>query len=230
MQWPRLIEGVLIKRYKRFLCDVRLKNGHTVTAHCPNTGSMTGCCEPGCGVYLSRRSNPARTLRYTLELTRMGATLVGVNTMVPNKLVKESIRAGCIPHLSDYPVLRSEVRYGTNSRIDLLLEKGIERCYVEVKNCTLVVDGVAYFPDAVSDRGLKHLHELEQQVRTGNRSVMFYLVQRMDAAEFRPADHIDPAYGKALRRACGTGVEIMAYDVKLTLKNIYLNKPLPHFM
>ena len=228
MKWPRLIEGVLIKRHKRFLFDVRLKNQHAVTAHCPNTGSMTGCCEPGCAVYLSRSGNPDRKLPYTLELTRMNTTLVGVNTMVPNHLVKESIIAGCIPQLSGYPTLRSEVRYGANSRIDLLLENGQQRCYVEIKNCTLLVDRVAYFPDAVSSRGLKHLHELERQVEAGNRCVMFYLVQRMDAGEFRPADHIDPAYGKALRSACKKGVEIMVYDVKLDLEKIEINKEVPY--
>jgi sugar fermentation stimulation protein A len=230
MQWPKLLEGILIRRYKRFLFDVRLKNGHMVTAHCPNTGSMTGCCEPGCAVYLSRSDNPIRKLPYTIEMTGMGTTLVGVNTMVPNRLVKESIMAGRLPQLSGYPDLRSEVPYGANSRVDLLLENGRERCYVEIKNCTLVADRVAYFPDAVSERGLKHLHDLETQVRAGNRGVMFYLVQRMDAGEFRPADHIDPAYGRALRRAFEKRVEILVYDAKLNLEIIELNKQLPYFL
>ncbi len=230
MQWPRLIEGKLIRRYKRFLFDVRLRNQHRVTAHCPNTGSMTGCCEPGCTVYLSRSDNPIRKLPYTIEMTRMGTTLVGVNTMVPNRLVKESVIRGCIPQLSGYPTLRNEVGYGTNSRVDLLLENGRERCYVEIKNCTLVADRVAYFPDAVSERGLKHLHELEKQVKAGNRCVMFYLVQRMDAREFRPADHIDPAYGRALRRAFKKGVEILVYETKIDLKKIEINKQLPYFI
>ncbi len=230
MEWPRLIEGVLIKRYKRFLFDVRLKNGRTITAHCPNTGSMTGCCEPGCAVYLSRSDNPHRLLPYTVELTRMNGTLVGVNTLVPNRLVKESIMAGRIPPLSGYPILRSEVRYGADSRIDLLLENGRKQCYVEIKNCTLVVDGTAFFPDAVSSRGQKHLKELERQAKAGSRCVMFYLVQRMDAGKFRPADHIDPAYGKALRSACSTGVEILVYDVNLDLEKIEMNKSLPYFL
>jgi len=230
MEWPRLIEGVLIKRYKRFLFDVRLKNGRTVTAHCPNTGSMTGCCEPGCTVYLSRSANPHRLLPFTVELTLMNGTLIGVNTLVPNRLVKESLMAGRIPQLSGYPILRSEVRYGADSRIDLLLENGREQCYVEIKNCTLVVDGTAFFPDAVSSRGQKHLKELERQVKAGSRCVMFYLVQRMDAGEFRPADHIDPAYGKALRSAFRRGVEMMVYDVQLDLKKIELNKQLLYFI
>jgi sugar fermentation stimulation protein A len=191
---------------------------------------MTGCCEPGCTVYLSRSDNPHRLLPYTVELTRMNGTLVGVNTLVPNRLVKESIMAGRLPQLSGYSTLRSEVRYGADSRIDLLLENGREQCYVEIKNCTLVVDGIAFFPDAVSSRGQKHLKELERQAQAGSRCVMFYLVQRMDAGEFRPADHIDPAYGKALRRACSKGVEILVYDVKLDLKKIEVNKSLPYFI
>ena len=228
MKWPHLIEGTLIRRYKRFLFDVRLKNGHTITAHCPNTGSMAGCCEPGCLVYLSRSDNPHRALPYTVELTRMNTTLVGVNTMVPNRLVTASIIAGLVPPLAGYSTLQREVRCGEDSRIDLLLENGKERCYVEIKNCTLVVGRTAYFPDAVSRRGLKHLHQLEEQVEAGNRCVMFYLVQRMDAGEFRPADHIDPAYGRALRRVCRRGVEIMVYDTRIDLTTIELNKQLPY--
>lgn len=220
----------MIKRYQRFLCDVRLKNRHAVTAHCPNTGSMTGCCEPGCSVYLSRSANPARKFPYTLEMTRMGTTLVGVNTMVPNRLVKSAIQTGFISALSGYSTIRSEVGYGAHSRIDLLLEHGGERCFVEIKNCTLVTDGVAYFPDAISERGRKHLYELEGQVQAGNRCVIFFLVQRMDAKEFRPADHIDPAYGRALRRARSRGVEIMVYDTRIDLENIELHKQLPHFL
>jgi sugar fermentation stimulation protein A len=229
MKWPHLISGTLLKRYKRFLCDVRLKNNHTVTAHCPNTGSMKECYEPGCTVYLSRHNNPARKLRYTVEMTHMGTTLVGINTQVPNHLLKESIIAGKVPLLMGYSRVLSEIPYGKNSRIDLLLENGHERCFVEVKNCTLVADDhSAYFPDAVSSRGLKHLLELERQVQAGHRSVMFYLIQRTDANIFKPADHIDPAYGKTLRRVFNSGVEIMVYDVKIDLTMIELNKPIPY--
>ena len=158
----------------------------------------------------------------------MPTSLVGVNTLVPNKLVKTSILADKIQELSGFDRVRSEIKYGGNSRIDLLLEKGESQCFVEVKNCTLVTDGVAYFPDAVTSRGLKHLVELQQQVRLGNRGVMFFLVQRMDARMFKPADHIDPAYGKELRRAFRNGVEIMVYDVILDLKKIELNRRMPY--
>ena len=228
LKWPRLVQGILIRRYQRFKADVKLRNGHVVTAHCPNSGSMLECSEPGRPVYLSRHSNPKRQFKYTWEMIKMPSSLVGVNTMVPNRLTEASISARNIRALSGFDQIRSEVRYGENSRIDLLLTKGEARCFVEVKNCTLVSDGVAYFPDAVTSRGLKHLVELQQQVRLGNRSVMFFLVQRMDAKLFRPADHIDPAYGRELRQAVQNGVEVMVYDVKIDLEGIRLNQHLPY--
>jgi sugar fermentation stimulation protein A len=227
LKWPPLIQGTLIKRYKRFMADVKLKNGHVVTAHCPNSGSMMECSEPGRKVYLSRHNNPKRKLKYTWEMIEMPSSLVGVNTIVPNQLVRASVLAGKIPGLSGFDQVRPEVRYGENSRIDLLLEKGDERCFVEIKNCTLVTDSVACFPDAVTSRGLKHLKELQNQIRLGDRSVMFYLIQRMDAKLFRPADHIDPAYGKELRKAVKNGVEVMVYDVTLDPKGIRLNNTIP---
>ena len=158
----------------------------------------------------------------------MPTSLVGVNTLVPNQLVKASTIREKIRALRGYKMIRTEVRYGENSRIDLLLENGENRCFVEVKNCTLVEDGVAYFPDAVTSRGLKHLVELQKELRKGSRCVMFYLVQRMDAKRFRPADHIDPAYGEELRRAVTNGVEILVYDVLLDLEGISLNRRLPY--
>lgn len=227
IKWPNLTQGTLIKRYKRFMADVKLRNGHVLTAHCPNSGSMLECSEPGRKVYLSRHNNPKRKLKYTWEMIEMPGSLVGTNTMVPNKLVKASIEAGKVPELAGFDSIRPEVKYGKNSRIDLLLESGDCRCFVEIKNCTLVIDGVALFPDAVTSRGLKHLVELQDQVRMGDRSVMFYLIQRMDATLFRPADHIDPSYGKELRRALKNGVEILAYDVVLDLEGIWLNGAVP---
>jgi sugar fermentation stimulation protein A len=224
LEWPKLIGGALIKRYKRFLADVRLKNGHVVTAHCPNSGSMLECSAPGRPVYLSRHDSPKRRLKYTWEMIEMPSSLVGVNTMVPNRLVRVSIGSGKIKELTGFDSVRSEVRYGQNSRIDLLLERGNRRCFVEIKNCTLVSDEIAYFPDATTSRGLKHLVELQNQICSADRCVMFYLIQRMDAKLFRPADHIDPAYGKELRRAVNNGIEILAYDVQLDLNKIKLNK------
>lgn len=228
MEWPRLIKGTLIRRYQRFKADVRLRNGHIVTALCPNTGSMLTCSEPGRTVYLSRQNRPERKLKYTWELIDMPTSPVGVNTGVPNKLVKESITAGKVPELSDFCSVRSEVKYGENSRIDLLLEKGNAKCFVEIKNCTLAEEGIAFFPDAVTSRGLKHLNELRREVCSGNRAVMFYLVQRMDTRVFRPADHIDPAYGRELREAIRNGVGILVYDVQIDLRGIVLNHALPY--
>lgn len=227
IKWPRLIQGTLIQRYQRFKADVKQRNGHIVTAHCPNSGSMLGCSEPGRPVYLSRHNHPKRTLKYTWEMIEMPTSLVGVNTWVPNLLVKESIIRKKIRPLRGYETIRTEVRYGQNSRIDLLLERAEKRCFVEVKNCTLVEDSAGYFPDAVTARGLKHLVELQKELRKGSRCVMLYLVQRMDAKRFRPADHIDPAYGEELRRAFRNGVEILVYDVFLNLEGISINRRLP---
>ena len=228
LKWPKLIQGTLIRRYQRFKADVKLRNGHLVTAHCPNSGSMLECCEPGRPVFLSRHNNPKRQLKYTWEMIKMPTSLTGVNTLVPNRLVKRSIIEGKIQTLSGYKKIRTEVGYGHNSRIDLFLEDGKEQCFVEIKNCTLVQNGIAYFPDAITSRGLKHLVELQKQVQKKKRGVMFYVVQRMDAKSFRPANHIDPAYGKELKRAVKNGVEIMVYDVLIDLEGISLNRPLPY--
>ncbi len=231
LKWPPLVRGILIKRYKRFLADVELGAGQIVTAHCPNTGSMAGCAESGQPVYLSRHDNPKRKLRYTWQLIEMPTSLVGINTLVPNRLVFLSAQAGLIPELAGYETFEREVRISSNSRIDLLLSNGHkDRCYVEIKNCTLVQDGLAQFPDAVTTRGLKHLTELEKLIKSGHRCVMFYFIQRMDAREFRPADEIDPDYGKRLRRAVNRGVEILAYDVAIDLAGIKLNRKIPCFL
>jgi len=228
LTWPALIPGTLIRRYKRFLADVKLSSGETVTAHCPNSGSMLECSEPGRPVYLSSHDNPKRKLKYTWEIIEMPLSLVGVNTLVPNRLVKKSIEDGYIKELTGYDKVVAEVKTGGRSRIDLLLKDGNKKdCYVEIKNCTLVNDKLAKFPDAVTTRGLKHLVELQRLVASGCRCVMFYLVQRMDAALFQPADHIDPEYGKELRAAINYGVEIMVYDVMIDMKSIRINKKLP---
>ena len=228
LKWPPLVGGTLIRRYQRFLADVALADGTTVTAHCPNTGSMQDCSEPGRPVYLSVHDNPKRKLAYTWELIRMPDSLVGVNTLMPNRLVRHAVQTGQVPELGDYAAIRPEVRIGSNSRVDLVLQDPQRGpCYVEIKNCTMVSDGVARFPDAVTARGLKHLQELEALATRGRRCVMFYFVQRMDATAFQPADDIDPAYGEALRRARRAGVEILAYDVQIDLREMRLNGRLP---
>lgn len=228
LKWPPLISGRLVQRYRRFFADVRLENGRIVTAHCPNTGAMTECCEAGRPVYLSRHDNPRRKLKYTWELIDMPASLVGVNTLVPNRLVASSTGAGRIPELDGYSDLLREVPVGNRSRIDLLLTApGRRPCFIEIKNCTLVRDGIALFPDAVTSRGQKHLHELENRATAGDRCVTFYLIQRQDAMTFQPADSIDPSYGRALRRAAQKGVEVLAYDVSIDLEGIRLRRRVP---
>jgi sugar fermentation stimulation protein A len=227
--WPELIPGRLVRRYQRFLADIRLESGETVTAHCPNSGSMTGCCQPGRPVYLSVHDSPKRKLRYTWELIDMPGSLVGVNTQVPNRLAALAIAAGDVAELSGYARVRREVKAGSHSRIDLRLEAPDRPpCYVEIKNCTLVSNGLAAFPDAVTVRGRKHLMELQGLVAAGFRCAMFFLVQRMDARSFAPADHIDPEYGTALRQAFLNGVEIIVYNVHIDLKGIRLNDRMPY--
>lgn len=225
-----LTEGILIRRYKRFLADVELGNGRVITVHTPNTGSMLGCCTPGSRVWLSDSANPKRKYRLTWELveSRPGV-LVGINTSLANRLAEEAIEAGVIGELQGYRNIRREVRYGReNSRIDLLLEDGpASDCYVEVKNVTLADDGVARFPDAVSQRGTRHLRELEHMVRRGRRGVIVFCIQRADAAEFRPADDIDPEYSGTLRQVMANGVEALAYRADVGERAVRLERPLP---
>jgi sugar fermentation stimulation protein A len=228
ISWPELISGTLIKRYKRFLADVKLETGEVVTAHCPNTGSMSGCAEAGRKVYLSFHNHPKRKYKYTWQLIDMPTSLVGVNTLVPNQLVFKSIHQKLIPQLWGYKTIQREARIGEHTRVDLMLtDGGAERCYVEIKNCTLVSEGIAQFPDAVTSRGLKHIIELENLTKAGHRCMMFYFVQRMDARVFQPADHIDPAYGRRLRQAVKNGIEVVAYDVCINLQGIELHKKIP---
>lgn len=221
-----LYAGTLIRRYKRFLADVELENGETVTAHCPNSGSMKGCAAPGSRVLLSRSGNPNRKLEFTWELVQVNGSWVGINTGLPNRLVAEAIREGTIPELAGYDGIRPEVRYGEGSRIDLLLSGSPGLCYVEVKNCTLVEGDRALFPDAETLRGQKHLKELMREVREGNRGVIFYVVQRADARALAPADAIDPEYGRLLRLAVKNGVEALAWQADVAPEEIRLVRPL----
>ncbi|MBI4082552.1 MAG: DNA/RNA nuclease SfsA [Candidatus Lambdaproteobacteria bacterium] len=225
---PPLLKGRLLRRYQRFFADVALDSGEVITAHTPNTGSLLTCTEPGSEAYVSPADNPKRTLKYTWELVRSGRALVGVHTGRANGLAEEAIRAGVIAELAGYGSLRREVRYGTNSRIDLLLEdEARPRCYVEVKNVTLARDGMAAFPDAVTERGAKHLRELATQVRKGARAVMLFIVQRGDCEAMTPADDIDPRYGRLLRQASRKGVEALAYRVRVRPTGLPVEAPLP---
>jgi sugar fermentation stimulation protein A len=230
MKFPApLIRGQLIKRYKRFLADIELENGALVTAHCANPGSMLGLAASGSEVWLSDAVNPAAKLRYKWELVRAGDGLVGINTGYANTVAAEAIEAGLIGALAGYSQLRREVKYGAHSRIDLLLEDDTRPpCYVEVKSVTLSrnTEGAAEFPDSVTARGTKHLHELKEMVSQGARAMMLYIVQREDCGYFSVAGDIDPVYGKALEDARANGVEALCYACKVTTDEITLHRPL----
>lgn len=227
MKLPPLAEGTLIRRYKRFLADVTIADGSVITVHCPNSGSMKGCALPGSRVWISRSDNRERTYPHTWELVESDGFLAGINTVLPNRLTREAIENGTVPELQGYDTIRSEVPYGEHSRIDLLLEGKQGRCFVEVKNVTLVEGGRALFPDAVTRRGQKHLNDLMREVREGSRSVIFFTVQRGDAASVSPADAIDPEYGRLLRLALHSGVEALAYRALVTPHEIRLTERLP---
>jgi sugar fermentation stimulation protein A len=233
MRLPPLRRGILIRRYKRFLADVRLDDGRLVTAACPNTGSMLGLSEPGAAVWLSESDSPTRKYPFTWELVEAdlgrGAMLVGINTGHPNKLVAEALAAKRIRALSGYPMLRPEVRYGRNSRIDLLLQcprKGL--CYVEIKNVHLSRrHGLAEFPDSVTERGVKHLVEMSEMVRQGHRAVMVFLIQRSEARRLALARDIDPGYGAAFDAARAAGVEAIALRCRVGTEEIAVDRPVP---
>ena len=228
-----LIEGRLIKRYKRFLADVKLASGEVITAHCANPGSMLGLNAPGSRVWLSRSANPKRKLLYSWELIEVdlgrGPALVGINTSSPNAAVAAAIENGLIPALCGYATLRREVRYADNSRIDILLEDPKRApCYVEIKNVHLMRHpGLAEFPDSVTARGAKHLKALAEMVAVGARAAMLYFVQRGDAVRFTFADDIDPAYARAFTQAHAVGVEALAVSSEVTLEGLSLPRAIP---
>lgn len=225
-----LLPGTLLRRYQRFLADVRLDDGRRVTAHTPNTGAMLGCCEPGARVWLSDSGNPGRKypLGWELVETAPGA-LTGVNTGLANRLIAEGIENGVVTQLQGYDSMRREVRYGReNSRIDLLLEgAGRPACYVEIKNVTLARDGVGYFPDAVSERGSRHLRELAAVAAQGQRGVICFCAQRRDVHEIQPADEIDRRYGDTLRQVLEQGVEAIAWRADVSTEEIVIAAGLP---
>jgi len=247
---PPLVEGRLIRRYKRFLADVEMPDGEVVVAHCTNTGALLGCLVPGARVMLERADNPRRKLAWTWKMVRVSGTWVGVDTALAVPLVEEAIRRGRIPELAGYDRMVREVPYGAagRSRIDLLLSRGgepepaprgrrrlwvgDERAYVEVKSTTLALPHhergrVGAFPDAVTERGRKHLAELVHVAERGHRAVMVYCAQRSDVRGFVPADTIDPAYGEALREAVAAGVEAYALAAHAGPRRIHLGKHLP---
>lgn len=227
LHWGELTAGVLVRRYKRFLVDVLLPDGSAITAHTANTGAMLGCCEPERPVWLSRHDGAHRKYPFSLEMIAMPSALVGVNTGVPNRLVKAAVAAGVVDELPVPDEIAAEVRRG-DSRLDLRLGyAGRPDTLVEVKNCTLTDNGVAFFPDAVTARGARHVDELTRLAARGERAVIFIVVQRGDAETFRPADHIDPEWGRVLRRAVREGVELLVYRARLDTETVSLDKRLP---
>ncbi|HEY7665961.1 MAG TPA: DNA/RNA nuclease SfsA [Xanthobacteraceae bacterium] len=232
MRFPApLIPATLVRRYKRFLADVVLASGETLTVHCANPGAMTGLNGPGARVWLSRSDNPKRKLVHSWELIEVdlggGAELVGINTAHPNALAAEAIAAGAIPELAGYASLRREVRYGKNSRVDFVLaDAGRPPCYLEIKNVHLMRrPQLAEFPDAVTKRGAKHLAELAAVAAAGARAVMLFLIQIPSARRFTLARDIDPAYGQAFDAARRAGVEALAYRCAITCHGIDVVEP-----
>ncbi len=217
-----LIPATLIRRYKRFLADVRLPDGQEMTAHCPNPGSMMGMADEGMRVWLEPNDDPKKKLKYGWRLIEDGGVFIGVDTGVPNRVIGEALRAGAIAPLAAYETVRSEVKYGENSRIDFLLQQdGLPDVYVEVKSVTLSRQtGLAEFPDSVTKRGAKHLDELANMVAAGHRAVMLYLVQRTDCTRVALADDIDPAYGRAFDAALAAGVETIAVGANITPQTV----------
>ncbi|MCC6574152.1 MAG: DNA/RNA nuclease SfsA [Planctomycetes bacterium] len=253
-----LVEGTLVRRFFRFLCDIKLADGNTITAMCANTGTMKSCCEPGRPVILRDSQKSSRKYRHTWSLIHMGDCWVNVDTSLPNSTVRKFVEAGLVPSLAGYKRVKNEVKYGKEgkSRIDLLLtdrdedpappkkKKGEKAksphvkiappraglkpdCYVEVKNTSMRIGIHSAFPDAVTERGQKHLRELMDVVKQGGRAAMFYFCGRTDTGAFRPADEIDAEYGKLLRQARKTGVEILPYHVECTPDGLKLGKLLP---
>lgn len=227
-----LMRGILVRRYKRFLADVVLDDGTKTTVHCPNTGSMMGCRTPGSTVWLLPAGNPARKYPLGWELVEVEpAVLVGINTGRSNALVAEALERGMIPELAAYGSVRREVKVpGTRSRIDFLLSGHPQDpdCYLEVKNVTAAVSGDnAFFPDAVSTRAARHVDELAALVSRGHRGALCFCVQRADVNRVRPADEIDPAYGKALRRAVSVGVKVYALRAAVSTTGVRLEKRIP---
>lgn len=223
----KLQKGTLIRRYKRFLADVELAEGNTVTVHCPNSGSMMGCSESGSPVLLSRSDNPSRKYPFTLEMVRTGSTWIGVNTSLTNKLVREALETGVVSELGQIDSIKQEVKTSASTRLDFLLTQPGRHIYLEVKNCSLVIDGAAMFPDAVTKRGTKHLLELSALRRQGYEAAVFFCVQRDDAHYFKPAGHIDPLYAETLWSTAAEGVKVLAYRADVSPEEILLVQKLP---
>lgn len=221
--------AILLRRYKRFLADVRLPDGGEITVHCPNSGSMLGCGDPGLPVMISSSANAARKYPHTLEMVKVGASWVGVNTALTNRLVREALEGGLFPELGEITAVRPEVKVG-KSRLDFRLEAGGHPTWLEVKNCSLVMGDTALFPDAITERGTRHLRELLALRRAGQRAVIIFCVQREDALRFSPAREIDPLYAATLAEVITNGVLALAGRTSISPNAISLDHRLPVFI
>ncbi len=221
-----IISGTLIKRYKRFFADVKLEDGRMVTAHCPNTGAMTGCAEPGFEVWLTQNNDPKRKLKFSWEVAvDSEGHHIGINTHNANRLVEEALSEGTISELADMVLVGREVKYGSEaSKIDFLLEtKQKQQCYLEVKSVTLLQGGQGYFPDTKSERAQKHLRELIQMVQQGHRAVLLFCVQHTGINIVKAAAHLDPEYARLLELAQAEGVKVLAYGCRFSKDSIALD-------
>ena len=228
MKFDTLQQGILRKRYKRFLADVELPSGEVITVHCPNTGAMTGCAEPGSRVWLSRSESKTRKYPHTWELVETSTGMACIRSVAANQVVAEALEAGEIDDFKTYPSVRAEVKYGQGSRADFLLEGENGRVFIEVKSVTLNRSGgIGAFPDAVSTRGRKHLQDLQASVDANTRAVMFFCVFHMGIDSVCVAGDIDPAYRQALLEALEAGVEIMAWKSDISPAGIVLSHPVP---
>ena len=228
VRFPKpILRAVFHGRRKRFFADLTLSTGERIVAHCANTGSMRSCLLPGAPALVWDANDPKRKTRYSWKAIQIDGGWVGIDTSIPNHLVAAAIEAGEIPLLRGYHTLDREKPMGENSRVDILLTSPRRRCWVEVKNVTLVEDSIARFPDSVTTRGQKHLRELIAHVREGDRAAMVYLVQRSDARWFRPADDIDPEYGRLVREAKREGVDLIALSAKVGVKGVWTTGSIP---
>ena len=219
----RLLQGTLIKRYKRFFVDINYKN-KIITAHCPNSGSMMGLLDLGNKAWFSKSNNPKRKLKHTLEIIQVGKNLVGINTFLTNKLVFEALNLKKIKSLIKFDNIKTEVSFSSNTRFDFLISNNTEKCFLEVKNVTLVrKEKVAEFPDAITSRGTKHLKELMSAKNKGFQSYILYLIQREDCDSFKIAKDIDADYKNAFDRAIKAGVKILCYDCKISHEGVKIN-------
>ena len=219
----RLLQGTLIKRYKRFFVDIKYKN-KTITGHCPNTGSMMGLLNKGNKIWFSRSDNLSRKLKYTLEIIEVGKKMIGINTLLTNKIVFEALSQKKIKNFAKFNNIKPEVKFSDKTRFDFLISDNKEKCFLEVKNVTLSrKDKIAEFPDAITSRGAKHLKELIIAKQRGFESYILYLIQREDCKSFRIAKDIDEDYKIAFDKALKKGVKIICYDCKISTEGIKLN-------